>query len=178
MERRISTYRLRLGCALASLSAVGIAGTLIGYPQHYAPLPDAVITPTFLAVRATGQGRGFDWLWQYAVPALVGPVLLLTWHPGLARGAEGYPRRSFIGLLALTVLTAWWFRVGWALGVKYEDVLYVRGVCGVNVAMLTACWATAARAARGGSAGSTLLAHWAVVLWLVWVAFPWLGELL
>ena len=171
-------YRVWLVTCVAVLSLVGVAGTLIGYPQPYAPLPGAIVTPLFVVMGVTGQGRGLDWMWQYVVPAAVGPVLLLGWHPRLARGACGYPRRSVVGLAILTGLSAWWFYIGWALGMKYEDALYVYAVCGVNGAALVVCWATAWAAARAASARWTLVSHWTVVLWLVWVAFPWLGELL
>ncbi len=164
--------------AVLTLTTVGIGGTLIGYPHAYAPLPQAVVMPVLLTIRPSGQGHGLDWIWRYAVPGLVGPVLLLAWHPRLLVGVTGYPRRSIVGLVLLSIATAAWFASGWASGVQYKGVAYVWGVFIMNAAALLACWVLAARAIRERSRGGTLLAHWAVVLWLVWLAFPWLGELL
>jgi hypothetical protein len=135
------------------------------------------VIPIFWAIRFTGQGQGLDWVWEHAVPGVVGPALLLAWNPRFLTGAAGYPRRSTVALALLSMLSVAWFWSGWSLGTRYESASYVHGVCGLNIVVLAFAWVFALRARRSPSSRSTLLAHWTVVFWLVWVAFPWLGEL-
>jgi hypothetical protein len=108
---------------------------------------------------------------------LIGPLLLLVWHPRLAIGAQTVPRRSWWGLGVLTILTGLVFRVGWGLGIRYQSARYVWCLLVLNIVLLGCAWWLLWRASRAQSFRRTLLAHTWVVGWLVWVAFPWLGEL-
>jgi hypothetical protein len=170
--------KVTVAVVVASLAALGVVGASFGYPRVFAPLPMVVVIPQFWSLHATHEARSLRWVTEYGVPGIVGPVLLLLWNPRLLRGSSTYPRRSTIGLAILSLLSAAWFWAGWSLGVKYEGLFHVLGTLALNAAALTGAWMLALRARRRPSANRNLMAHWLVVAWLVWVAFPWLGELL
>jgi hypothetical protein len=70
------------------------------------------------------------------------------------------------------------FVLEWRHGVQYHGERYVRGVFLLNAVAMSAAWALIYTASRRGRFATTLLAHVWVVGWLVWLAFPWLGELI
>jgi hypothetical protein len=74
-------------------------------------------------------------------------------------------------------LTAAHFVLGWDYGIEYQGKVYVITLLVLNIAALIATWAALWRARRRRTFQTTLTAHALVVAWLVWIAFPWLGEL-
>jgi hypothetical protein len=162
--------------AVAALAAAGRFSISEGVPAAWAPLPLAVMIPVFWAMSATGEALSLRWLPQ-AIPSLVGPVLFIAWYPQLLTGASQVPRRTLIGLVVLSALTAIHFVLGWDFGLKYDGRSYVVAVTCANVAAIAACWGFVIYARRRPSFEATLLAHAFVALWLAWIAFPWLGEL-
>lgn len=87
------------------------------------------------------------------------------------------PRRTLIGLAVLSALTAIHFVFAWDDGLRYEGRSHVVAVACANVAAIAACWGAVIYARRRPSFEATLLAHAFIALWLVWIAFPLLGEL-
>jgi hypothetical protein len=162
--------------AVAVLAAAGRFGISEGVPAAWAPLPLAVMIPIFWAMSATGEALSLRWLPQ-AIPSLVGPVLFIAWYPQLLTGAPQVPRRTLIGLVVLSALTAIHFVLGWDSGLRYDDRSYVVAVACANVAAIAACWGFVIYARCRPSFEATFFAHAFVALWLAWIAFPWLGEL-
>jgi hypothetical protein len=168
---------LALAATLVCISALGRIGIMAPMPRVWSPFPTLTIVPVFWALAATNEAPKLHWISLWAVPMLVGPLLLLAWHPRLVIGTSEVPRRSWWGLGALTLLTGVAFWGGWDYGLKYQSRSYVVGLLVLNVLLLLSAWGTLAWARRHPSPTRTLIAHGWVVGWLVWVALPWLGEL-
>jgi len=115
---------------------------------------------------------------ELIVPALVGPLLLVLWYPGLLAGANQVPRRSLIGLTVLSLLTIVDFDFEWRHAFTYNPATYVHGVTAVNAVSIGFAWMLLYRAIRVRTFVATLIAHVWIVTWLVWLAFPRLGELI
>ncbi len=169
--------RVALACVVLSLGALGVASSHAGSPKPFAPFPMIVLVPQFWSLVATHEARSLRWVTEFAVPAVIGPALFLLWNPGLLFRASTYPRRSTFGLACLSLLSVAWFWAGWPLGVKYEGQRHVVTVLLLNALALACAWAMALLARRQPSAERNLMGHAVVVGWLVWLAFPWLGEL-
>ena len=155
-----------VGLALLIPASFGLL--LTGVPSMLCPLPLLTILPAFLLS---------NWRLHYLAIGL--PVLLFfLWRPGFFRGAPQVPRRSYILLAIVTVLSIIYFISGWRLGLKYQGTGYTHAVLIVNVA-----WAAVLVFAffrtwkEGASFGTSLLVHWMLFAWLAWYAFPYLGEL-
>lgn len=88
------------------------------------------------------------------------------------------PRRSIWGLIVLTLLAAAHFAMRWGDGVTYQGSAHTIALLSLNVVVLVVGWGMLWRALRRRSFRETLAAHAVVVGWLVWIAFPWLGELI
>jgi hypothetical protein len=110
--------------ALAALAAAGRFSISEGYPVAWAPLPLAVVIPVFGAMSATGEALSLRWYYQ-SIPSLVGPALCFAWYPDLLTGASQVPRRTLIGLVLLSALTAIHFVMGWDFGLRYQGLSYV-----------------------------------------------------
>jgi hypothetical protein len=173
----VSRHVWALAAALLLVSALGRVGIMAHVPVVWSPFPTVTILPVFWTLAATGEAAKLRWVCLWAVPMLIGPLLLLAWHPRLARAASGVPRRSVWGLGALTLLSGAAFWGGWDYGLKYQSRSYVIGLLALNLFLLITAWWLLVWAKRQPSPGRTLLAHAWVVGWLVWVALPWLGEL-
>jgi hypothetical protein len=165
------------GVAVAALAVAGYIGSASGVPTVRSPLPLATTLPIFWFWVAVDEAPQLRWVIDYAIPMSVGPLLLLAWHPCLTVGADFVPRRSLVGLLVLSALAVAHFVFGWDYGMKYQGKVYVTALLVLNVAALITTWAALLRARRWRKFRSTLIAHALIVAWLVWIAFPWLGEL-
>jgi hypothetical protein len=109
-----------------------------------------------------------------ALPSL----LFVAWNPGLMRGQVNVPKRSYVLMTVLTILSVFYFVMGWKLGVEYEGIEYTRAVCLINVAWIALLTLAFVRARKTRpSFMSNVLLHWALFAWLAWYAFPYLGEL-
>jgi hypothetical protein len=173
----VSRPAIALAAAIACISGLGVVGVMAGAPRVWSPLPAITIIPMFLALEVTGEPHELQWISLRALPMLIGPILLFAWHPRLVSGASGVPRRSWWGLSALTLLTAVAFWGGWDYGLQYQSRAYVLGVLALNLVLLVTAWALLAWTRKHPSPTRTLISHAWVVAWLVWVAFPWMGEL-
>jgi hypothetical protein len=123
------------------------------------------------------EAAGLRWVIEYAIPALIGPLLLLTWHPRLLTGAHEVPKRSAVGLAVISILIVADLATGWKYGVKYQGKEYTTAVVLLNTVAMGVAWVLLGIARRRGIFVFTLVAHVFVAGWLVWIAFPWLGEL-
>jgi hypothetical protein len=126
---------------------------------------------------AVHEARTFRWVIEYLIPAAVGPFLLLVWHPGLLSGTHKVPKRSYIGLLVLSTLIAAHLGFGWSYGVRYQGKEYTITIVVLNVVATSLAWVLLMTARTRATFPWTLVAHAFVAAWLVWIAFPWLGEL-
>jgi len=158
------------------VASAGFAGIARGGPTIFSPLPATTIIPTlWLAMHVASQHAR---LLELIVPALVGPLLLIMWYPRLLAGANQVPRRSLIGLTALSLLTIIDFAFEWGHALTYHTAPYVHGVAALNGVSIGFAWMLLYRAVRVRTFVATLVAHVWIVAWLVWLAFPWLGELI
>jgi len=173
--RRIATSAVIV--ALVIVAVAGLVGSASGVPTVLSPLPAATTLPMFGFLIAVREAASLRWVVQYAVPTVVGPCLLLAWNPSLLKAAAKVPRRSIVGLAVLSGLTVAAFAYGWAFGVKYQGHRYTFVLCVLNAAALMIAWSLLWLARRRDHFVTTLAAHAFVVAWLVWIAFPWLGEL-
>jgi len=161
---------------LVTVASAGFAGIARGSPTVFSPLPAATIIPTFwLAMHVAPQNAR---LVELILPALVRPLLLTMWYARLLVGANQVPRRSLIGLTVLSFLTIVDFAFEWRHAFTYHTATYVHGVAAVNAVSIGFAWMLLYRAVRARTFVATLIAHVWIVAWLVWLAFPWLGELI
>ena len=163
------------GIAVGAFSWIGMGGGL-GSFGPWSPFPAVTVLPSLVgSVLAGGNKTGYTFL-RYVFPAVIGPALFFGWNLQLFRGVEKVPRRSWIGLIVLTGLTIYFFVSSWTLGIKYQGLAHTTTVAAVNAFALGVCWSLLLLAHRRPSFGRSLLFHWMTTVWLVWVAFPLLGE--
>ena len=104
------------------------------------------------------------------------PVLLFfLWRPGFFRGESMVPRRSYVLLAIVTVLSILYFISSWRLGLRYQGVGHTHAVLVVNVGWAAVLvWAFVRTRKTGASFRTSLFVHWML---FAWYAFPYLGEL-
>lgn len=156
------------GLSLAIPAHIGL-GTL-GGPTALSPFPVLTLAPTLLLLSVS------SFLSQAAM--FVPVILFYCWNPGLLKGRESIPIRTYWMFGALAALSLVHFAVNWRLGVKYDGIEYTRAVCFANAAWFSVLlggfgWAWN----RQSAFWTNLLLHWALFVWLAWYAFPYLGEL-
>jgi hypothetical protein len=170
-----ATSKYTLMTTVAGLGLVPPAAVGLGlFPSQY---DQTVLTPypalTF-----------FPYLWlssnhNWGNAAVMLPMLLFfLWSYQLFRGAGKVPRRSYVFLALLTVLSVIDFVVNWKLGMRYQGAKFMAVVCSVNIVWLACLGLGFARARnRTTSWGTSLFLHWMLFAWLAWYAFPWLDEI-
>ena len=165
------------GLAVLVLAVAGYIGAASGVPRVRSPLPLATTLPIFWFWMGVHEAAELRWVIEYAIPALMGPLLLLTWHPRLLTGADAVPKRSVVALAVMSILTVAHLAFGWKYGVKYQGKEYTIAVVLLNAVAMGVAWVLLAVARTRQTFASTLVSHAFVAGWIVWIAFPWLGEL-
>ena len=154
------------GFCLIILASIGLLTS--GVPTIWCPFPTLTILPGFLlsAVRA-------------AKAAIFVPTLcFFAWHPGLLQGKRGIPKRSYVLLVVLIVMSIVYFITSWNWGLEYQGSKFTHEMAVINTG-----WAVllAFGFLRGlklpPSFMYSLILHWLLFAWLAWYAFPFLGEL-
>ena len=139
-----------------------------GVPTHYCPLPLLTIVPAFLLSSVHLQ----------SLAAFTPTVFFFAWSAFLFCGRDMVPRRSYVLLIVLTILSTVDFAGGWHYGLKYQGANYTFWVCAANTAWLLVLGFLFARSwRRPPSFMNNVVVHWLLFAWLGWYAFPWLGEL-
>jgi hypothetical protein len=77
----------------------------------------------------------------------------------------------------LAIASVVYFAVSWSQGLKYQGIAYTASVALANLSIAAACFWLTRRGLRGTSYWHRYLAAVVPCLWLVWCAFPWLGEM-
>ncbi|MBE7541654.1 MAG: hypothetical protein M9913_10515 [Bryobacteraceae bacterium] len=157
-------------CLLLGLA--GIAGFNDRSPTVHSPMPVLTVFVTVMGLLVDGSSGGVAFLLR----ALVGPVLLIMWHPYIFMGEHAVPKRSVVALGVLTGLSTLHLAVTWDGGVRYQGLGHTMGVIVLNALAALLSWCFLLRARRRREFGMTLAAHALMVGWLVYCAFPWLGE--
>ncbi len=147
---------LGAGSAIAGLVLLNAAGV-------WPTAPSLVILPSVLI--------GPRPLLAVALPVL----LFWVWSAQLFRGSGSVPEHAFFGLLALSLLTAYWFVSYWTPGVRALGLVCVVAYATVNTLSLSLLWLLGAHAATKESFRINLSFHLAAAAWLVTVAFPDFG---
>jgi len=154
------------GLGLLIPASLGLLVTNV--PTILCPFPLITILSAFL-LHAQGGMKA-----AVAVPML----LFFGWHPGLFRGDAQIPKRSYVLLIVLILLSIVDFVAGWNWGLQYQGAHYTHVVCAVNVAWAAFLLLAFARTRkRSSSFAYSLFLHWMLFAWLAWYAFPYLGEL-
>ena len=158
------------GAGLLIPAAVGLGLFLPGAPTVLSPLPALTVIPALFLDDWHNLGNA----------AVILPMLLFfLWNRHLFRGEAKVPRRSYVLLALLAVLTAIDFAMSWKWALQYEGPKFTVTVCSVNIAWLGFLGLAFARTRKGTTSfGTSLFLHWMLFAWLGWYAFPWLGELL
>jgi hypothetical protein len=138
----------------------------------------AIVVPLLWSSRVLGGIYAHHRVLAYAVAGLMGAGYFFVWNIHLFRGSDRVPTRSAVGLTVLTLLAATDLAFAWQYGAAYQGVPYTVAVAAINALALTVCWVAYARAVRHPSFPRSLTFHWLTAVWFVWLAFPWLGELI
>ena len=85
-------------------------------------------------------------------------------------------KRSWVILFALAALDSCFRWESWPYGIKYDGLRLTVSSVVLNVIALAVVVFIGARATKRPSWASNLVFHWVACLWLLVVAFPWLGE--
>jgi hypothetical protein len=162
---------LAAGAALFLFPMGGfLALTAIGgawYGPFVYPLPLATALPFLLLSGPSNLGY-VSWF----LPS----VFFWAWGIHLFRGSPKVPSRSQVLFWLLAVLTAVYFAVSWEYGLKWQGNFHLITVVTLNAVALLLLWALLFGAKAVPTFNRNLAFHWALVAWLGWFAFPWLGE--
>jgi hypothetical protein len=154
------------GTALLMPASVGLLASGVG--TVLCPFPLITVLPAF-------------WLSNFGVPqiAVVAPALLFfLWQPKLFQGEVKIPKRSYVLLIVLILLSIADFVGGWKWGLEYQGPQFTHAVLAINlvwiVFLISAFLASLKSQPRYRL---NVFLHWILFAWLAWYAFPYMGEL-
>ena len=158
---RVETFAACLFLVFASSQSLGFFGDK--GPSILAPWPALLSVPLLL---------GFPG----PVLVLVPVVALLIWCPKLFNGSAQIPKRTFIAVPLLAVISIGWFITSWGFGMEYQGSSYTYGMAGMNLLVLVALSILLARMRRTETFRANLTVHLLLFGWLVTFALPYFGE--
>ena len=168
--------------AAASVGLFSWLGVSAEAPEVWSPLPAVTILPQMLLSMLLSEagvlhGRTALWLVRHLIPFVLGPALFVLWNLQLLKGVGEVPRRSRIGLVALSVLTAFALISGWRDGLINQGRVYTASMAALNACSLVTSWTLYRFALKQPTFLRSLAFHWSTTVWLVWLAFPWFGQI-
>lgn len=135
------------------------------YPTIYAPL--ALINAIPMVISPS-----------YAVVLVILPTFYLIWSYPLARGQQKIPIRTNIVSITLVFLSFIHLIMGWQYGLRYQGLFHVICMYTFNIIFWSILLVLNLLNRSTPSFLTNLLYHGILFIWLSWVAFPWLGELI
>src|SRR5579864_5294912 len=105
-----------------------------GVPTLICPMPTITIIPAFFLASPPSH-------LPYRLAILVPAVLFFACNPGLFRGMMRVPKRSWVLLITLTVLSVVYFVGSWRYGNQYQGREYTVAICAVNLVWIGILWA-------------------------------------
>jgi hypothetical protein len=156
------------GLCLLIPAALGLGLFFSNDLTAFSPYPALTLIPYLIL----SQGHN----WGNAAVKL--PMLLFfLWNCQLFRGVAKVPKRSYVFLALLTVLSVIDFVVSWKSGVQHVGVKFTAAVFAVNIVWLAFLGLAFARTRSGKTSfGTSVFLQWMLFAWLSWYAFPWLYE--
>lgn len=106
-----------------------------------------------------------------------GAVWMWLWNPAAFSGNTCIPKRSFILLALVAVLSVFYHFSNWSSGLGYQGRTFTIGVVILNAVFVSALLSFGAWAQKSPSFKKNLGFHWLLFTWMLAYAFPILGEL-
>jgi hypothetical protein len=155
---RIAPATIIAGLGLFIPAGIGLL--LSDTPTKLCPLPALTYWPAlFLSAPFT-----------VCLPTLI----FVVWFPSGVK----IPWRSYALLAVAAPLNVIYCFGGWRRGLEYQGLEYTRVVCSLSITWMVFLVFAFALFWKGCSLRYSLLLHWMLFAWLVWYAFPYLGEML
>ncbi len=169
-------YNLSGALILALASYITCAS---GAPSIAAPFSLPVIFPILYIQWIVEEKLGLAWV----IPSfLIGyslvPIFFILWSRKLYNNNNLISRRSLILFSALILLSILSLINSWELGLKHQGLIHVIAMYGFNLFFWIIMLSLYFYNRRKPSWLSNYLFHLVSFLWLAWVSFPWLGELI
>lgn len=135
------TYQtLAAGTGIGVLARLGSFSN--GVPSLVCPMPAVTVLPAMFFPR---------FHLPYGLAVLVAPLLFFAWSPGLSRGNQRVPKRSWAAMVVLSFLTVVYPVGSWKYGIQYQGREYSIAVCAVNLVWLVLLWVVLCHSVRTSS---------------------------
>ena len=173
------------GVAALAIALIGLATfALPPYPMPAWLIGAFTVGPVEHWWYSLSDAHRQKWLYDVGTILAAGvyPAILFAgfwfWTRPLRRGFPVPWRRASILLAVVGLASAAWYVTGWRLGMQYqgETLLVVYVLVNVLWFSLTAILIRFSTSFR--SWWANLLAYFSLFVWLVTIAFPWLGEMI
>lgn len=105
-------------------------------------------------------------------------MLFLVWSHPIRNGSVNIPTRTIIVAITLSVLSFTYLLYGFSYSVQYQGIYYVLLLYGINFVFWMFLLITYLANKYRASFITNLLFHGLFFIWLSWIAFPWMGELI
>jgi hypothetical protein len=161
---------------LAYLITVGVIGAVAWAGAHFQflwPAPLMMVLPAWLL----GETLLGDIDAGPKLIPLIGalPFILIGIPLLLPHSRVMWP--TALLCVALAIGSATYFATSWNRGVEFQGIAFTTGAALVNFLITAGCFWLTWRGRRSGLYSHRYLAAVVPCLWLVWGAFPWLGEM-
>lgn len=155
-----------------------VANFAAGVPTIICPFSFVVFIPfLFLSLIIEKLSTSLSTL-TIILSCTVTPIFYMLWSRKLYNDKNKIPRRSIVLFSILLVFSFIYLMRGWNEGLRYQGKQHILAMYGLNllfwIIMIVLYFVNKERP----TFKTNFIFHWVSFSWLIWVAFPWLGELL
>ena len=165
------------------LGAIIIAGVsyetiYTGIQRIYAPFSLTVALPAVLLWYPLGHKFHFCQFLAWPLACSIIPLFFVAWTRKLYLYGGKIPLRSIIFFSIMAALSFLMLATNWNYGIKYQGKIHTLVMYSWNLLFWIAMVFLYRENRKKPTFMSSFLFHLVSFIWLAWVSFPWLGELL
>ena len=140
-------------------------------PRIISPGSLVIVAPSIMLWKYLGMMSRF-------LAPLVGPLLFVIWCAPLFNTPSHIPSRTKLLAVILLLLAVLWLVFSWEYGIVKQGYGYCLSIVFIDCCFWGALFVVERRNLLKPTAMNGIGFHAMLFVWLSWIGFPWLGELL
>jgi len=174
--KKINNIYTLLGAIIIGIASYATISA--GGPEIYAPFSLSVALPAILLWYPLGYQFSFFQFLGWPVACSFIPVIFIFWTRKLYINEGKVPWRSVIFFPIMMLLSIVFLATSWEYGLKYQGKIHTLAMYGCNLLFWVMMIFLYLINRKKQKFIFNFFFHLVSFIWLAWVAFPWLGELL
>ncbi len=173
---KTNIIKYRIVAILSSIILCGVSYSTMNsnVPSTNAPFSLTVVIPFFVLNSLFGDGIFSSTLGIVLLPTVYLIICFFT----INSCTSTIPTYMKIATLILVALSAIYLLCAWSFGIRYQGLSHTKTIIIYNLGFWVSMLAIYRSNKNQSSLDTTIFYHFLFFSWIIYVSFPWLGELI